>query len=748
MIPPIASLLQQEAGTAAAASPDGFWAFVWSLAQQPGVIETTVAGVIVAAFFFLWWRVSALRQNARAREALADYLLGVEQAMHGDLDGARERLQRVLEQDPENHFARLMLGRVLVQLDQAEQAHQQHLYLQRAFGVDSVENDLLLAQSLCAAGLPAEAADLAERTLQRAPGQAAGWEFAYRAHLQNGDHEAAARAGRKLLALLRDRGEQQRLREDLARTVAQAGTLRWLSGAGDEAKALAREARGLGPKAGGLLLLEARLEAAQRGVDDTARQLAAPPASAGAGQLVPVAAGPRSLLAGVSGATLPMATFAGLCEEARWACRACGAPLERELGRCPRCGRREPAQLLEPRLVEGVESPTELMDRIEVNEAHVHRLVAGLESGDTRARRELLQLGDRAVQELVRAAWRGAEPAREAAEQVLRAMGPHIAKALFAAADELSQARLLAVGEGPSAVVGRIVQGFDKTALPHMEPLFASARSDHRRVLIDFFLGLGDVAAFQRVLERFPPMEILHRMNQAPAAVLRRFLQAVPRGHFLAESLLLEKTFYRDEDLLAAVPDASDPEVLVGVMRRRGPSRALTTALIAGIADEPRAAVSMHVLEEFGAEVLEHVLAAFAEPDCGDDARRRLSRVLARGGAAAAEHIADAFGPEPSAADDRLRNLLVVIGDDAVDVMVAAYEKSGWLEIVSAGLLRRHNNRRVQLAMALGELGTKAATKALKALHKREKDDNLRLSLQRAMHRAGAGDGAPEGRDG
>ena len=127
--------------------------------------------------------------------------------------------------------------------------------------------------------------------------------------------------------------------------------------------------------------------------------------------------------------------------------------------------------------------------------------------------------------------------------------------------------------------------------------------------------------------------------------------------------------------------------------------------------------------------------------DSTEQVQKRLARVLVRGGADAAAHIADGFGPEPTMLDDRLRELLVIIGDLAVEPMSAAYERSGWLEKVTAGLIRRLNNRRVQIARALGDLGTKPAHKALKLLHKREKDDNLRLHLQRALHGQGEVDG-------
>lgn len=740
------SLVQQQPGNplpAADTESETFWQWLYSVCSEPGVIEILLSVVIVVTVVFVWWRLAALVKNARAREALSDYLLGVEQAMQGNLAGAQKRLSRVLEQDPENHYARLLLGKVLSELGQAEQAHQQHLYLQRAFEVESGENDLMLAQSLLGAGLPIEAAEVAERALTRMPQNATGWEFVYRARLQNGDHEAAVRAGKKLLPLLSSSAEKDALRADLARTVAEVGTLKWQQGDARQALQAAKEAEALDASVQHLPLLSARLQAQDEGIEATARQLSLAAATGPSkdGALV-VADNKAEIAVGQGGgAQLPMATFAGLLEPSRYSCKACHAPLDRDVAQCPRCGASQPATLVEPNLVESIESPTEAMDRIDVNDAHVQRLVRELGNGDNAAHDELIHLGERAVDALLHTAWKGSGRVRDDAIAVLREMGPEIASALFRASDAIGKQRLIAVGTGPEAIVGRIVQSYDSDALPHMQALFASSRPDHRRILIDYFLGLGDVVAFQSVLERFPPMEILHRLNHAEPAVLIRFLGAIPRGHFLVDSLLLEHTFYRDDALLAAVPDAEDPEVLVQVMLARGPTRSLTTGLIEGVGDDRLAATSQRVLEELGKQVLEHVLAAFADPDSSEQVQKRLARVLVRGGAEAAGQVADGFGPEPTLLDDRLRELLVIIGDPAVEPMCAAYERSGWLEKVTGGLLRRLNNRRVQIARALGDLGTKPAFKALKLLHKREKDDNLRLHLQRAMHGQGDVDG-------
>ncbi len=729
------------------AAGSSFWSWLLDLGREPGVVEFLLALAVLAAVFLCWWRMSRLVRDSRSRKALADYLLGVEQALHGDLDGAHARLQSVIANDPENHYARLLFGKVLAERGEPAEAHKQHVCLKSAFGVDSAENDVMLAQSLFAAGLPREAADAVERALAQQPERAAAWDLAYRARLQCGDFEAAGIAGQRLLGLVREGSARERLAADVARTLAQAGSQRWSRGDGAGAQALLREAQELAPASDAVALLGARLHAQGQGVAAATQALLAQ-AAPGSGQLVPVSS--RGLAPVPAG--LPTATFAGLLPASRWTCRACGAPLSDQVVECPRCGAGMAAALGEPLLVGELASPLHTMDAIDVNDAHVHRLVQRWLDGDPEvrghARAELLELRELAVPALLRAAWHGGGHAQDAAIEVLRAMGPAIAPALFAASDALGNERILPLGSrSPAALVGRVVQGFDRSALPHVEPLFASAKAEHRKILIDFFLGLADLEQFQLVLERFPPMEILHRLNKADAEVLRRFLAVVPRGHFVAETLLRERTFYRDEELLAAMPLAADAEVLRGVMIARGATRTAARVLIAGLAQAPFADLAERVLGDLGAEALEFVLAAFADPESAAEERTRLGRVLVRYGAPAAAEVCDSFGPEPTAFDDELRRILVGIGDAAVPTLQSAYERSGWLEKVSIGLISRHTNRRVQIVLALRALASPLAVATLQALHTAERDANLRLRLQQALHELGmaADDG---GRDG
>lgn len=736
-------------------TPAGAWSWLRELVDTPGVVEGLLALLLAAAVLFTWWRLGKLVRGARSRQALEDYLFGVEQALHGDLDGARERLQKVLAADPENHFARLLLGKVLAELALPEQAHQQHLYLQRAFGVDSAENDLLLAQSLLGAGLATEAADAAERALQRLPDRASGFEFVYRARLQTGDFEAAATAGKRLLELVGAGPRRTELQKDVARTLAQAGVACLQRGDDAGASTALLAARRLDAGSTTVPLLAARLEAHQRGLEATVRTLLAAPALPGAvgtaGALVATNGSPRlPATVAVDRSGLPMATFAGLVPASRWQCQRCLAPLPGQVTECPRCLARASATLLEPTLLAGLESPTHTMDAIDENEAHVQRLVRAALDGEpaarSTAREQVLALRERAVEELLRQAWQRTDPARDQAIELLRAMGPSIAPVLFAASDALEQQRLLPIGSrSPAAVVGRIVQGFDRTALPHVESLFASAKPEHRKILIDFFLGLADLAEFQIVLERFPPLEILHRFNKADSEVLRRFLQALPPGHFVAESLLLEATFYREDELLAAIPGALHPEVLERVLLRRGPTRTLTKALIGALGEGATAPIAARLLAGLGDAVLDHVLAAFTDPERPAEQRARLGQLLSGAGARAVDRLCASFGPEPTALDDELRTVLVAIGEAALAPLQAAYGHSGWLEKVSLGLVARHTNRRVQIVRTLQAIASPAARAALQELATAERDPNLRLRLQQALH---GDEGTPGGEHG
>ena len=198
-------------------------------------------------------------------------------------------------------------------------------------------------------------------------------------------------------------------------------------------------------------------------------------------------------------------------------------------------------------------------------------------------------------------------------------------------------------------------------------------------------------------------------------------------------------------EVLAAIPGAQHPEVLERALLRRGPTRTLTKALITGLADPTLAHTASKLLGGLGEAVLDHVLAAFTDPERSAEERARLGQLLVRAGVPAVERLCSSFGPEPIALDDELRAVLAPIGDAAIGPLQAAYGHSGWLEKVSLGMVSRHTNRRVQIVRTLQAIGSPSAVTALQVLIAAERDQNLRLRLQQALHDLGAAPGGEHG---
>lgn len=733
-----------------------FWSWLRGLGEVPGLAEVLLSLLLLGGGWLGWRRLRGLVATVRARLALEDYLFGVEQALHGDLAGAKERLAAVLAKDPQNHYARMLYGKVLADLGDPAEAHRQHLYLQRAFAIDSAENELYLAKSLLAAGMPAEAAAVAEAALPRLPQPLPGFEFVFRARLQAGDPAAAAAAGRRLLGGLRRTPAATALRQEVGEAIASDGLQRLNHGMVDAALVALSDAQRLAPEAAVVRLLQARLLAHQGGLPTAVQQVllatAAPAAADGvASRSVVPAAGalavtvPAATAAAAQG--LATTTFAGLLPATRWTCRHCGAPSNAPHRQCQRCSARDCAEPVEPLLAQPLDSAARWMDAIEHNRAHVQRVVqaALLPDAAPAAALALERLGKLALEELLRQACQGDDGHRERALQLLLQAGPESLPDLFLACRALESARLLAfAGATPTAVVARLVQEHRHRALPYLQPLLASARPEDRRILIDFHIGLADFAALQAVLERFPPLEILHRLHRADTPVLVRFLQALPPGHFVGEVLLRESAFEREDAVLAAIPGANHPRELEALLQRRGPSRALVRALLDGLARAELAPVAHRLLVGFGSAVLDLVLAAFVDPERSAADRAPLAAVLVAIGAPAVDRICANFASQPSALDDALVAVLQAMPDDAVAGLLAAYEHSGWLERVSLGMVSRHTNRRVQILRSLAVMPHAAARQALLQLQQKETDDNLRLRLAQLLH-TDAGDASGGG---
>jgi tetratricopeptide (TPR) repeat protein len=254
----LGSALFQDPGTApqpigAAAEPTAS-SWLWDLARSPGFLETVVALVVFAALVLAWWRLSRLSERIKSRALLRDWFLGVEQALHGDSEGAEARLLRVLQADPENHYARLLLGNVHLQRGHPEKAHAEHLLLRDSFAIRGGENGMQLAKALLAAGQPAEAAAAAAEVAKDRPQDAEAQELWFRCLMQQGDFQAAVEVGERLVLrasasrhgtrVSNDAARQRiaSLRNDVAHACCQAGAQQLWRGDRARAQALLRKA--------------------------------------------------------------------------------------------------------------------------------------------------------------------------------------------------------------------------------------------------------------------------------------------------------------------------------------------------------------------------------------------------------------------------------------------------------------------------------------------------------------------------
>ncbi|MHC5065857.1 MAG: hypothetical protein ACYTG5_17980 [Planctomycetota bacterium] len=393
------------------------------------------------------------------------------------------------------------------------------------------------------------------------------------------------------------------------------------------------------------------------------------------------------------------------------------------------------------------------MDAVEENRAHMARLLEQVAEGDRNAEEELIQLGESAVEEtLAHAVEHGAEDS--AYVRILQAMGAAVMPALFAAyrkrkADWLARFGEI-IGRGSSAaVVGRVVQAFGEEALPQFDELLGTEDRDLRKIIIDYFIGLGDPKAFMRILEKFPPVEVIHRLNETPEVILREFLVGAESGSFLVEMLLPDPGFYRDVDVLAVIPDAADPSALEAVIQRRGFNRSLTTQLIEDLVDPRRRDTANRILDSFGDQTIEHQISAFADLDRPLELRVELGKRVQAMGAGVVDKLCDCFGSVPTGLDGQIVDALSSLGRPAVGPLCDAYSQGSLLEKFAGPLVNRYNHRRVMIVRALAAIGGGPAERGMEALRRGETDSNLKLRLAQALHQMSeskreSGDSAPK----
>ena len=260
---------------------------------------------------------------------------------------------------------------------------------------------------------------------------------------------------------------------------------------------------------------------------------------------------------------------------------------------------------------------------------------------------------------------------------------------------------------------------------------------DWRKIVVDFHLGLDDPTELQTLLDSYPPIEVIQRLNAAAPERLQRWLARMPAQGFLAEVLLVQPMFRRSEDVLLAAAQAASPDALLAILGRRGPSHELAAFAVAHLDEAAIAAVAARLLRSYGAAAADALLAGYLDVDRPAATRARARELLVELGSAVVPQVCLCVGASPARLDDAVVELLIAFGPTAVDRLRDAYAKRNLLERVGGRLVRRYNHPRNLIVKVLARIGGPAARAVLTLLRASETDTNLKLRLDQALQMVG-----------
>jgi tetratricopeptide (TPR) repeat protein len=191
--------------------------------KEPLAVEALVALVFTVVLYLLLRGLRGVAARIARRKALVEFVTGVDLYFKGEFEQARTALLRVIERDPENSEARILLGDACRELGDLAEAHKHHYQVARVFGQDLPRNRLSLGMDLLEMGQPEKALEHLRRVASADPSDRGTSELILAACLQAGRHEEALSTARRLAETSRDADEEARHRRQQARVAAILG---------------------------------------------------------------------------------------------------------------------------------------------------------------------------------------------------------------------------------------------------------------------------------------------------------------------------------------------------------------------------------------------------------------------------------------------------------------------------------------------------------------------------------------------
>jgi tetratricopeptide (TPR) repeat protein len=237
--------------------------FFTDFVSEPLAVEALLAAVALVVIFMIFRALRGVAGRISRRRALREFVGGLDAFFKGEYAEARTQLGKVLERDPENSEARILLGDACRELGDLAEAHKHHYQVARVFERDVPRNESSLGRDLLEMGRAEESGRHLSKAHENDPEDGRVLELLVSASLESGRYRQAADLAKKLERL--GGGRATRLR---AAVLTRAGTELIRRGEAKEGKEYLRTALTLNPS-----LVTPRLELVRTAwMDGSARE--------------------------------------------------------------------------------------------------------------------------------------------------------------------------------------------------------------------------------------------------------------------------------------------------------------------------------------------------------------------------------------------------------------------------------------------------------------------------------------------
>jgi lipopolysaccharide biosynthesis regulator YciM len=417
-------------------------------------------------------------------------------------------------------------------------------------------------------------------------------------------------------------------------------------------------------------------------------------------------------------------------------CEKCGRTARDWAELCPGCGALGTLRPRDPSRLKRIPDPKGLLEEIEENRAWVRKLCRQLAAGIEEAAQPLARAGRRAVPLVFREALAAADP-RPLIDCISR-MGDRVVddmldawrrsrsvlqrrvwgeKARRRSADEIVVASLVRMGTSVEPAL--------REMLEHPEP-------DVRGLALEALLRIGSLELVEEARLLFSGRDVVDRLNAMDPPVVRDVIEAAAPESHLVQVIFPDRTFRHEEALVDVLASDEDREKVLSILKRRGFSPGVVTALLPHADDPELRDVVFDLIDSFGPVAADHLLTAVVDPELGSETRAHAARVLLRFGVPSLDKLLDGASDRPGTMGDMVVDLVASIGDAAVPELSRAYAAGGWLSKIGLGREKIHA-RRALIIRSLVRVGSEAAVMALREIRMRETDPGLRHEAESAL---------------